>query len=157
MRVFVLNLFLAIVWVTLTNQSLANGLALGFLLGFFLLLWLRDLLGPTTYFDKVPIVLSFLLYYAKEMILANLRVARDVVSIRRKSRPGIVAIPLDLTNDLEITVLVILLALTPGTFGLDVSSNRRFLFVHAMFVDSAEAFRVAIKADLERRVQELFR
>ncbi|WP_437837857.1 Na+/H+ antiporter subunit E [Sorangium sp. So ce1153] len=157
MRALVLNLFLAIVWVSLTGRVTAGGLVFGFLLGYLLLLGLRGLIGPTTYFEKLPGVLSFMLFYMKEMVRANLRVARDVMSIRRKSRPGIVAVPLDLTTDLEITVLTFLLALTPGTFGLDVSSDRTVLFVHAMFVESADALRATIKNDLERRVKELFR
>ncbi|WP_437291986.1 Na+/H+ antiporter subunit E [Sorangium sp. So ce406] len=157
MRAFVLNLFLAIVWVTLVGHVTVGGLVFGFLLGYLLLLGLRRLIGPTTYFEKLPGLLSFMLFYAREMVRANLRVARDVLSIRRRSRPGIVAVPLDLTTDLEITVLTILLALTPGTFGLDVSSDRTVLFIHAMFVDSADALRETIKNDLERRVKELFR
>jgi multicomponent Na+:H+ antiporter subunit E len=157
MRVLVLNLFLAITWVSLTGRMSGGGLVFGFLLGYFLLWWLRRLIGPTTYFEKVPRILSFLLFYAKEMLSANLRVAWDVISIRRHSRPGIVAVPLDLTTDLEITVLASLLALTPGTISLDVSSDRRVLYVHAMFVESADALRKTIKRDLERRVKELFR
>lgn len=157
MKALVLNLFLALTWVSLTGRMTGGGLLVGFVLGYLLLLWLRRLIGPTTYFEKVPRVLSFLLFYAKELLLANLRVARDVISIRRHSRPGIVAVPLDLTTDLEITVLASLLALTPGTMCLDVSSDRRVLYVHAMFVGSADALRATIKNDLERRVRELFR
>lgn len=157
MKALVLNLFLAFVWGSLTGRMTGTGLLVGFVLGYLLLFWLRGLIGPTTYFDKVPRILSFLLFYAKELILANLRVARDVLAIRRQSRPGIVAVPLDLTTDFEITVLVTLLALTPGTFGLDVSSDRRVLYVHAMFITSADALRATIKDDLERRVKELLR
>ncbi|MBK9260103.1 MAG: Na+/H+ antiporter subunit E [Polyangiaceae bacterium] len=157
MRAFVLNLFLAFVWVTLTGRATASAAAVGFVLGYFLLLWLRRLIGPTTYFEKVPTVLSFVVFYAKEMLRANLRVARDVLSKRRQSRPGIIAVPLDLATDLEITTLVILLALTPGTFGLDISSDRRILFIHAMFVESADALRATIKNEFERRVRELYR
>lgn len=157
MKALVLNLFLAFVWVTLTGRATAGGLTVGFLLGYLLLLWLRRLIGPTTYFEKVPGVLSFVLFYAKEMVRANLRVARDVMAIRRQSRPGIIAVPLDLATDLEITTLVILVSLTPGTFGLDVSSDRRILFIHAMFVESADALRATIKDEFERRVKELYR
>lgn len=157
MKALVLNLFLALTWVSLTGWMTMGGFVFGFLLGYLLLLWLRRLIGPSTYFEKWPAILSFVLFYAKEMIQANLRVARDVISIHRKSRPGIVAIPLDLTTDLEITVLASLLALTPGTLGLDVSSDGRVLYLHAMFVDSADALRESIKNDLERRVKALFR
>ncbi len=135
----------------------ASGFGFGFLLGYLLLLWLRPLIDATTYFEKLPAIASFLLFYAQEMIRANWRVARDVISIQRKSRPGIVAVPLDLTTDLEITVLASLLALTPGTLSLDVSSDGRVLYVHAMFVDSADVLRESIKNDFERRVKALFR
>ncbi len=157
MKALVLDLFLALLWVSLTGRMTGAGLFFGFVLGYLLLFWLRDLIGPTTYFEKVPRLVSFLLFYAKELIHANLRVAREVVAIRRRSRPGIVAVPLDLTTDLEITVLTTLIALTPGTIGLDVSSNRRFLYVHALFVGSADALRATIKNDLERRVKGLLR
>lgn len=157
MKAFVLNLFLAFVWMSLTGRATASSFVIGFIVGYLLLLWLRGLIGPTTYFEKVPWVMSFVLFYAKELVRSNIRVARDVIAFRRKSRPGIVAVPLDLTTDLEITVLTTLIALTPGTFALDISSDRRVLFVHAMFVDSADALRASIKNDLERRVKELFR
>lgn len=157
MKALVLNVFLALTWVSLTGWMTASGFVFGYLLSYLLLLWLRPLIGVTTYFEKLPAIVSFVLFYVQEMIRANLRVARDVISIQRKSRPGIIAVPLDLTTDLEITVLASLLALTPGTISLDVSSDGRFLYVHAMFVDSANALRESIKNDLERRVKALFR
>lgn len=155
MKALMLNLFLALVWVSLTGRMTAAGLFFGFVLGYLLLFWLRRLIGPTTYFEKVPQLVSFLLYYAKELILANMRMTREVTAIRRRGRPGIVAVPLDLTTDFEIAVLVTLIALTPGTYALDLSSDRRVLYVHAMFVESADAIRATIKNDLERRVKEL--
>ena len=60
------------------------------------------------------------------------RVARDVLSPRLRVRPGVVAVPLDARTDLEITLFANLVSLTPGTLSLDVSPDRRTLYVHAM-------------------------
>jgi multicomponent Na+:H+ antiporter subunit E len=74
-------------------------------------------------------------------------------------RPGIIAIPLDARTDLEITLLANLITLTPGTLSLDVSADRRVLYVHVMYIDNddIEAVRRSIKDGFERRVLEVLR
>jgi multicomponent Na+:H+ antiporter subunit E len=47
--------------------------------------------------------------------------------------------------------------MTPGSLSIDVSDDRRVLYVHTMFVGDPEAFRRTIKHDFERRVLELLR
>ncbi len=73
-------------------------------------------------------------------------------------RTGIVAVPMehDLT-DLEITTLANLISLTPGTLTLDVSADRRVLFVHAMDASDPEEVRREVKQGFERRVRGLLR
>jgi multicomponent Na+:H+ antiporter subunit E len=73
--------------------------------------------------------------------------------------PGVVAIPLDARTDAEITLLANLITLTPGSVSLDVSEDRRVLYVHAMYIDGGdvEAYRRSVKEGLERRVLELLR
>ena len=87
---------------------------------------------------------------------ANLRVAIEVLTPQQRMRPAIVAIPLDVRRDFEITLLANLITLTPGTLSLDVSSDKRVLYVHSMYVDDIDAFRREIKNGFERRVKELF-
>jgi multicomponent Na+:H+ antiporter subunit E len=73
--------------------------------------------------------------------------------------PGVVAIPLDARTDTEITLLANLITLTPGSVSLDLSEDRRVLYVHAMYIDGGdvEAYRRSVKEGLERRVLELLR
>lgn len=73
--------------------------------------------------------------------------------------PGVVAIPLDARTDVEITLLANLITLTPGSLSLDLSEDRRVLYVHAMYIDGGdvEAYRRSVKEGLERRVLELLR
>ncbi len=73
--------------------------------------------------------------------------------------PGVIAIPLDARTDVEITMLANLITLTPGSVSLDLSEDKRTLYVHAMYIDGGdvEAYRRSVKEGLERRVLELLR
>ena len=71
-------------------------------------------------------------------------------------KPGVIAMPLAAKTDLEITMVANLISLTPGTLSLDVSDDRRVLFIHAMFLDNEQELRNSLK-DMERRVLEILR
>ena len=70
---------------------------------------------------------------------------------------AIVAVPLDVETDGEITLLANLISLTPGSLCLDVSEDRKTLYVHVMFLDDVEECRRELKEGFERRVLELLR
>jgi multicomponent Na+:H+ antiporter subunit E len=132
-------------------------LVVGFVFGYGVLWVSKPLLGVTGYFTKVPKTIAFVVFFVWELVLSNLRVAWDVLTPRAYRRPGVVAVPLDAETDVEITLLANLVTLTPGTLSLDVSDDRRTLYVHAMFVDDPEDLRRDIKDGFESRVLELLR
>jgi multicomponent Na+:H+ antiporter subunit E len=93
-----------------------------------------------------------------ELLLANLRLACDVLTPGYHLRPGVVAVPLDARTDTEITLLANMITLTPGSFSLDVSADRRVLYVHVMYLDEdVDEFRRRIKNGFERRILEVLR
>jgi multicomponent Na+:H+ antiporter subunit E len=69
----------------------------------------------------------------------------------------VIGVPLAARTDLEITVLSSMISLTPGTLSLDVSADRKMLYIHAMYLDDVEAARRKIKDGFERRVLEVLR
>jgi multicomponent Na+:H+ antiporter subunit E len=152
------NIFLAAIWTAVTGQVTVLNLLVGFGVGHFVLWVVQRAVGPTSsYFQKVRQVLGFAVFYLWELILANLRVAYDVVTPTHHMRPGTVAIPLEVQSDVEITMLANLITLTPGTLSLDVSADRRVLYIHAMYIDDLERVRRRIKQGFERRVLEVLR
>lgn len=157
MKVFFLNLTLMAMWVASTGSFSYSNSALGFLVGFIVLWWLQALLGPTAYFRKLPMTLWFSVLFLWEVLKSNLRVAWDVITPSRFRRPGIVAVPLDAKSDLEIAVLANLITLTPGSLCVDVSEDRRTLYVHAMFVEEPDQVRREIKQRFERWILALLR
>lgn len=157
MNLFLLNLLLALIWVALTGHFTPANFVVGFLLAYIVLWLVQRTLGPSSYFVKVRQVLGFIAFFIWELTKANLRVAYDVVTPRHHMRPGVVAIPLDAKTDLEIMLLSSLITLTPGSLSLDVSADRRVLYIHSMYIKDLENFRHEIKAGLERRLLEVLR
>ncbi len=157
MTLFLLNNLLALAWAALTGTFSPANLAVGFAVGFALLWLTQRLMQPSNYFVKVPQAVGFALFFFKELVVASLRVMLMVISPRPIMRPAIVAIPLDIQTDAEITLLANLITLTPGTLYLDVSQDRCVMYVHTIFVDDLDSFRQEIKQGFERRVMELLR
>jgi multicomponent Na+:H+ antiporter subunit E len=157
MNALALNLVLALIWAAGTGQFTLTNLTIGFVMGYIVLRVIRLAIDEERYFQKVRRTISFFGFYLMELIKANLRVARDVMTINFKMRPGIVAVPLDCSTDLEITLFANLLSLTPGTLSIDVSEDRKYLYVHALYVSDRESFQREVKEGIERRVLELLR
>jgi len=62
--------------------------------------------------------------------------------------------PLDVKSDAGIFLVTNLISLTPGTLSLDVSEDRKTLYVHAMFADDPEEVCRKLKSGMERWVRE---
>jgi multicomponent Na+:H+ antiporter subunit E len=157
MNLFLWNIMLALAWAALTGSFTLLNLGAGFALSYGILLFAQQAVGPSPYFSKVRIGFKFVLFFIRELVLSNLRVAYDVITPRYHMKPSIVAVPLDAKTDAEITLLANLITLTPGTLSLDVSEDRKVLFVHALYVDDPDALRKEIKDGFERRVLEVLR
>lgn len=157
MNVFLINLVLALMWAAMTARFTPGNVILGFLLGYGILWFARSVPGTARYIRKVPKSVSFALFFVWKLFLANLRVAHDIITPTYYMRPGVLAIPLEARSDIEITALANLITLTPGTLSLDVSGDRRVLYLHAMFLDDPDALRREIKEGFERRLLEILR
>jgi multicomponent Na+:H+ antiporter subunit E len=151
------NLLLALAWAALQGEFTLANLVTGHVFGYLVLLALTrgGVLGDSRYVGKVNLALGLAGFFAWELIRANLRLALDVATPRYQMTPGILAVPLDATREPEILLLAILINLTPGSVALDVSDDRKVMYVHVMYMSTPAAARAEIKQGFERRVLEL--
>ena len=158
MELFIYNILISMLWALLTGNVSIGNLTIGFILGYFALTLLHPATGAkASYFQKTMQFIRFALFFIKELIVSSYRVAKDVITPLPLVRPGIIGIPLDAETDLEITMLANLITLTPGTLSLDVSPDRKTLYIHAMYLVNADDLRKEIKEGMERRLLELLR
>lgn len=156
-RLLILNLFFSLFWPILNGEYTIRSLAIGLVLGLILLSIVQREYGR--YLLKLASFTGFVLYAILE---SNARLAVTVLSnvfrTRPQVQPGIVAVPLTITNPLEMTVLASIITLTPGTLSVDIRERPdggMDLFVHGMDIADPETFRQEIKHKFETPLLEL--
>lgn len=153
---FLSNILLTFVWVALTGDFSFENYLFGFFLNFHIL-WLITIgRRKSKYFLIVPKIVLLLITFLYELIKANIEVAYEVITPKLNMTPGIIMVPLDVKSDIAITVLANMISLTPGTLSIDVSNDKKVLFVHAMYLKDREKFIRSIKDGFEKRILEVF-
>ncbi len=99
--------------------------------------------------------LSLLAFLAREIVFGAVRVAWAAMQPTIHLRPALVAYPLVLTSDAQITLLANMITLTPGTLSVDVSADRRTLLIHVLDTDDSEQVVGSIAAGFETKVLEV--
>lgn len=156
-NLFLMNILLTFIWVALTGKFSYGNFMFGYALSYLILWVLSRGSDHESYFRRVPRVLGFFIFFIKELIKANILVTFEVITPHHFMDPGIIAIPLDAKTNLEITLLSNFITLTPGSFSVDVSSDKKTLYLHAMYIVDKEAYILNIKNGFERRILEIMR
>ncbi len=151
------NLLLGLAWVVLSGDFTGLNLFIGLVFGYIALLLIEPQLEALKgYPARIPRIIRFIGFFLKELVQANLRVGFDILTPPWHMQPGVIAMPLKARTEMEITMVANLISLTPGTLSLDVSDDRKVLYIHAMFLDDEEELRRNLK-EMEHRALELFR
>ena len=155
-RVFLLNLVLATFWAAIaqaqTPMEFVVDMLIGYAIGFAVLsLFERE------YPRRTLRSIGFIIFLIWEVIKSNFILAWYILrpDTRDKLSPAIIAVPLDVDTEIEITILASAITLTPGTLTVDIGydqEGRRVLFIHELLLDDADEFRRQIKQGFERRI-----
>lgn len=157
MKLFLINVLLALSWAAVSGSFGALNIVFGFLLGAGALFVIREQVGSVGYFSRIWRIASLAMLFLYELVLSSIRVAVLVLSPKMNLKPGIFAYELKVDRDAEITLLANLITLTPGTLSVDVSPDRKQLFIHALDCSDPDATRLDIAIGFERKIMEAFR
>nr|WP_136249722.1 Na+/H+ antiporter subunit E [Ningiella ruwaisensis] len=151
------TVLLVIVWLMLNSSIGLGHILLGLVLGI-VIPWICAPLRMHQPGVKRPLkAISYVLIVLKDIVVANIEVAILVVGPMARIKPGFVAIPLDIHQDLPITVLASTVTMTPGTVSCDISEDKKWLYVHVLNMPENEQEVIdLIKSRYESRVKEIF-
>ncbi|WP_108670689.1 Na+/H+ antiporter subunit E [Peribacillus acanthi] len=152
-----LNFFLALVWMFLKTTYDTKTFLVGYLLGLIIIYGMRRFFGSRFYLYRVWAVIVLILIFIKELLLSNLSVLSVILKPKLDIKPGIFALPTELKQDWEITILANLITLTPGTLVIDVSYDNKILYIHAMDIQDVEDSIQSIKNTFEKAIMEVSR
>jgi multicomponent K+:H+ antiporter subunit E len=151
-----LSLCLLFVWLLLVNDFGLGHWLLGAFLG-----WLIPLVTQVFWINpprvRKPLKLSlFLLRVLLDIVIANLQVAKLILGPISRLRPAFVEVPLQLSDELALTMLASIVSLTPGTVSADLSDDKRMLLVHSLDVDDEQELVRSIQTRYEAPLLEVF-
>ena len=152
----VLSVPLLLVWLLLVDSFAIGHWLLGAFLGVCIpLLTNRLLVGRSQEWHPL-LLLKLLVLVMWDILVANIQVARLTLGPIERLRPAFVEVPIELENDLAISVLVSIVSLTPGSVSSDLSDDRKTLLVHGLDVPDKAALIAEIKQRYEAPLKEIF-
>lgn len=131
----------AVVWVFVQGPSLTlRSIVATFLVGLGICLPLaylfRRLYSETVKVGGIlvalPYSLIYIVYFLKEVVVANLDVAYRVLAPNMPLQPQVILVPLRVETDVGITTIANSITITPGTITLDHDPEENALYVHAI-------------------------
>jgi multicomponent K+:H+ antiporter subunit E len=154
-----LSAVLAIGWLLLAGFSFAQlvlALAVALVLPWLTRRFIDEPLGHARTWRALLKAAGFVVLVLRDIVVANVVVARLVLGPPGRLRPVFVEVPLELEQPLAISLLASIITMTPGTVSADLSDDRRRLLVHVLDTGDAAAIVAQIKARYERPLLEIF-
>ena len=105
---------------------------------------------------EVGVLVPLGLRLLRDIVVANVTVAIQVLGPEHKLRPGFIWVPLDLTNIHGISALTSVITLTPGTVTAELSKDRKYLLVHCLDIDDPQHMVDDIKRRYEAPLRRVF-
>ena len=105
---------------------------------------------------EVGVLVPLGLRLLRDIVVANVTVAIQVLGPEHKLRPGFIWVPLDLTNIHGILALTSVITLTPGTVTAELSKDRKYLLVHCLDIDDPQHMVDDIKRRYEAPLRRVF-
>jgi len=99
---------------------------------------------------------ELVLFFFKELVVANLQVALAVIRPLSRLHPAIITVPLDLKSETGAVFLANMITLTPGTLSLELYEGRPAILVHVLNAQDPEQVISDIKSGFEKRLMRIF-
>ena len=154
-----LNIFIAFLWMLLMDEDELNFSTFfaGYLVGVGIIFLMHRFFGTHFYLRRLFAVIKLLFIFISELTQSSVLVLKQILSPRLKIRPGIFKYETELRSDLEVTMLSLLLTLTPGSVVMEVMEDGKVLYVHAMDVENERETILSQLKNFEKAIMEVTR
>ena len=150
-----IHITLVALWCFLTGSASVGNMILGYLFGLAAMWMMRSMLPGKFYLR--PLYKGFVLFniFIIELFKANMNVLKIVLSPKIDITPAFFEYPTSLKKDWEISLLSLLITLTPGTVVVAVSDDKSKLYIHAIDFSDLESEIEGIKTSFEDAIKEV--
>lgn len=152
-----INIVIALVWMLLHDQWEPETFIVGYAIGLMLIFVLRRFFPSRFYLRRLWAIIHLFYLFNLELIKSTIVVARQVTRPKLNVEPGIYKVKTKLTKDWEITLLSMLITLTPGSVVMEVIPAEGILYIHAMDETEFMSSIMESKRTFEKAILEVTR
>jgi multicomponent Na+:H+ antiporter subunit E len=151
------NILIAFLWMFFQDEWRFLSFLSGYIVGIIILFFIRRFFQKPFYLLLVWAVLKLLWVFNRELISSAFLVIKQVLRPKINITPGIFRLDTDLEGDLEVTLLSLLICLTPGSVVMEVTPDQKSLFVHAMDIPESKTSVLKSQKIFESAIKEVTR
>ena len=152
-----INIFIAFLWTLLTDEWSSLTFLGGYLIGMGVVFILRRFFPTPFYLKKVLAMINFVYVLIREILASSVFIIRQVISPQLTFIPGIFSLKTKLKGNMELTIISLLITLTPGSVVMEVSPEDSVLYIHAMDLSDAKSMILKSIQSFEKAIMEVTR
>lgn len=152
-----INLFVAFLWMFFQDEWSILSFIGGYFVGLLVVFSLRRFFPTSFYLRKLLAAIQLFLVFFRESVVSSIDVIRHVIRPKLNITPGIFKLETELESDLEVTLLALLITLTPGSVVMEVTPDRKVFYVHALKLPESIDAVNASKVKFEKAIKEVTR
>lgn len=154
-----LNIVIAVLWMLLKDENTAHITTFftGYLIGIIVLYLMHRFFGQPFYMRKIWSICKLGILFLKELFLSSILIIKQICSPKLDVTPGIFTYETKLQGNVEITVLALLLTLTPGSVVMEIAEDGQLFYIHAMDMEQSKADVIRSMSSFEQAIMEVTR
>ena len=142
-------------WLMLSQSATFYDICLGLLLGLVIPKLVQPFIVRTPDIKwNLALKLFFVVFY--DIVISNIRVAKQVMGPTKNLKPKWYRVPLDTDHEHVNTLLAMIITTTPGTVTAGIDQERGDILVHALSSDDPDADIFDIKTRYEAPLLAIF-
>lgn len=156
---FILNLFIAFLWMLFKDEDVFRlpTFVIGFLVGIVIIFLMRRFFGGQFYLRRLFSIIKLVIIFISETLQSAVVVIKQILAPEIKIKPGIFRYETILESDPEVTMLALLLTLTPGSVVMEVTPAGNVFYIHAMDIEKNKYDLIRSLNKFEKAIMEVTR
>lgn len=99
-------------------------------------------------------ILEFLVFYLMKLVQSNIVIAYDILTPTMLTNPCLIKIPLVINSNIGLLLFSNLLSMTPGTLSIDITDDKKFIWVHVLYKKSEDEMLAEIM-EIQGKIRRL--
>lgn len=152
-----INLVIGVIWMFLSDDWSVLSFISGYLFGLLVIFVLRRYFSSQFYPFTLMAIIYLIFVFMYELFVSSIFVIKNIIKPKITVTPGIFSLETELEGDVEITLLALLICLTPGSVVVEISPDNRVFYIHGMDLPEARDSTIKSKLKFEKAIKKVTR